>query len=93
MDRGTENGARGGFIMAAPTIADSVIAKLAVHLGPNVAKMSLKGFLKKAGIATPDLLTAAQIPALVEEIRPMLNVMIGKEATQIVLAEISALGR
>ena len=61
MDRGTENSARGGFVMAAPTVADSVIAKLAVHLGPNVAKMSLKGFLKKAGIAV------AESPATIGE--------------------------
>ena len=70
------------------TLADAVVGRLSHHLGPNVAKMAIKGFVKKTGLTAPEQLTSQHVPALVEEIRPMLNVMIGKAQTEIVLAEI-----
>ena len=69
-------------------IADVVIAKLSVHLGPHVAKMAVRLFAKKAGVDGYEHLTAAHVPRLIEEIRPMLNVMIGKGPSASVVADI-----
>ena len=66
-------------------IADTVIAKLSVHLGPHVAKMTVRSFAKKVGA---EQLTAAHVPGLIEDIRPMLNVMIGKGPSESVVADI-----
>lgn len=74
--------------MAEQPIADMVIAKLSLHLGPNVAKMAIRSFAKKAGTAQEQL-TAAHVPSLIEEIRPMLNVMIGKGPADVVAADIA----
>jgi len=69
-------------------IADLVISKLAVHLGPHVAKLTLRSFAKKAGVTGSEALTAAHVPKLIEEIRPMLNVMIGKGPSDAIVADI-----
>lgn len=75
--------------MPEPTFGDAIIARLSVHLGPNVSKMAVRSFAKKAGVAGPEALTIAHLPALVDEIHPMLNVMIGKGPADAVIAEIS----
>ena len=72
-------------------VADAVIATLSVHLGPHVAKMALRSFAKKAGIAGQEQLTAAHVPRLLAEIRPMLNVMIGKGPSEAVVADLERL--
>ena len=77
--------------MTEPPISEIVLARLSLHLGPNVARMALKSFVKKAGIAGPEQLTSAHLTGLVDEIRPMLNVMIGKGPTDAVVAEIARL--
>ena len=73
-------------------IADAVVARLAVHLGPHVAKMTVRSFAKKAGIDGQEKLTRAHLPKLIAEIRPMLNVMIGKGPGESVVADIERLG-
>ena len=70
------------------TLGDDVISKLSVHLGPNVARMAIRSFAKKAGVAGPETLTAEHVPALIDEIHPMLNVMIGRGPADAVIAEI-----
>jgi len=70
-------------------IADIVIGKLAVHIGPNVAKMALRTFAKKTGASSADALTAADLPALIQEMRPILNVMIGRMPADAVLTDIT----
>ena len=67
-------------------IADAVVAKLSTHLGPHVAKMTLKSFARKIGV---EQLTPAHLPRLIEEIRPMLNVMIGRGPSEAVVAELA----
>ncbi len=69
-------------------IVEVVIAKLSVHLGPHVAKMAVRSFAKKAGVDGYEHLTAAHVPRLIEDIRPMLNVMIGKGPSASVVADI-----
>jgi hypothetical protein len=72
-------------------IGERVIAKLSTHLGPHVARMALKSFAQKAGIQDQAQLTAAHLPGLVEEIRPMLNVMIGRGPGEALAADIARL--
>lgn len=67
-------------------LTETVISKLSVHLGPHVARMTVKSFAKKVG--AQEQLTADHLPRLIEEIRPMLNVMIGKGASDSVVADI-----
>lgn len=69
-------------------IAEAVISKLSVHLGPHVAKMAVRMFAKKAGVDAYEHLTAAHLPRLIEELRPMLNVMIGRGPSESVVADI-----
>lgn len=64
-------------------------AKLATHLGPNVARMAVKSFAQKELGRKPEELTAADMPQLIAALRPMLVVMIGKDPTQVVLDDLS----
>lgn len=70
-------------------IGNFVANKLAVHLGPNVARMAVKAFAQKAVNRKPDELTNADLPQLMAAMRPMLTVMIGKDPGEAVLQEIS----
>ena len=70
-------------------IADIVIGKLSVHIGPNVARMAIRTFAKKAGAPSAEALTAADLPGLIQEMRPILNVMIGKMPADAVLTDIT----
>jgi hypothetical protein len=76
--------------MAEASLAEVVVAKLSVHVGPHVAKMMTRSFSKKS--AGGEALSAAQLPAFMEEIRPMLTVLIGKAATEAVGDDLTALG-
>ena len=69
-------------------VGDIVTRKLAVHLGPNVARMAVKTFAQKAVSRKPEELTRAEVPQLIEALRPMLVVMIGKNPSEAVLGEI-----
>jgi hypothetical protein len=73
--------------MADSRLTALVVAKLAAHLGPRVASMSIDMFAKKVGVPREQL-TAAHLPGLLTELRPMLNVMIGKGPAEAVVAEI-----
>lgn len=53
--------------------------------------MAVRSFAKKAGVAGQDQLTAAHLPGLIADIRPMLNVMIGKGPSESVVADIERL--
>jgi len=70
-------------------VGDVVTKRLSVHLGPNVARMAVKAFAQKALARKPEELTSAQVPQLIEALRPMLVVMIGKEPSTVVLDEIA----
>lgn len=70
-------------------ISEIVIGKLSVHIGPNVAKMALRTFAKKAGVPSADDLSAAHLPGLIQEMRPILNVMIGRTPADAVLTDIT----
>ena len=68
---------------------DALTAKLSIHLGPNVSRMAIKSFAKKAGLSGPEQIAPTHVPALIEELRPMLNVMVGRGPSEAVMTEIS----
>lgn len=75
--------------MSEVMVGDQVAQKLSVHLGPNVARMAVKTFAQKVGAASPEQITLANLPQLIDALRPMLVVMIGKEPSEAVLGEIA----
>lgn len=68
--------------------AQRVIHRLAVHLGPNVAKMAVGDFAKRALGVKPDEVTAKDIPRLLDAMRPMLSVLMGKEHSEAFIQEL-----
>jgi hypothetical protein len=70
-------------------LAESITATLSVHLGPNVSRMAIRSFAKKVGLSGPEQISPTHIPALIEELRPMLNVMVGRGPSEAVMTEIS----
>ena len=75
--------------MSEVLVGDQVAQKLSVHLGPNVARMAVKTFAGKIGAASSAEITTANLPQLIDALRPMLVVMIGKEPSEAVLGEIA----
>ena len=71
------------------SISEVLQAKLATHLGPNVARMAVKTFAQKELSRKPEELTAGDMPQLIAALRPMLVVMIGKDPTQVVIDDLS----
>jgi hypothetical protein len=76
-------------LSSAAPIADFVAGRLAIHLGPNVARLAVKTFAQKAVALKPEQLTLADVPRLIEAMRPMLHVMVGKEPGEVVLRDIA----
>jgi len=74
--------------MSDVVVGDLVAQKLSVHLGPNVARMAVKTFAGKIGASSAEI-TMANLPQLIDALRPMLVVMIGKEPSEAVLGEIA----
>ena len=66
-------------------ISEIIVRHLAVHLGPNSAKIALKTFAQKTTGHNPEELTTHDVPKLLDGVRPMLAVMIGKDASVAVI--------
>lgn len=69
-------------------VATKIISRLSPHLGPHVAKMAMKTFSQKALGVSPESTRAADVPKLLEAIRPMLSVMLGKDHAETVIGEL-----
>jgi hypothetical protein len=70
------------------TVAQQVAEHLSPYLGPFNAGVAVKTFAHKALKQTPDTLTIAHLPALLEALRPMLNTMVGSTSTEALLSDI-----
>ena len=69
-------------------IADKIVVRLSTHIGPNVARMAVRSFAKKAGIPDPAQLAPAHVSALMDDLRPMLHVMMGRGPAEALVADI-----
>jgi hypothetical protein len=71
-----------------PTIAQQVAEHLSPYLGPFNAGVAVKTFSQRALKQTADTLTAQQLPALLDALRPMLHTMVGSLSADALLADI-----
>ena len=74
--------------MDMPSIADQIIVKLEPYLGPHNARTAVKTFARRVFGRTPDTLTVADLPALLEGMRPMLRTLVGEQPAESVLQAI-----
>ena len=70
------------------TIAEIIQQHIAVHLGPHTAKMAIKMAADKSVGVAPDV-RLSDVPKVIEELHPMLNVLIGRDRAQQTLDEIT----
>jgi hypothetical protein len=70
------------------TVADRIADRLGVYLGPHTGRVAVKTFTQKALGRGPETLTAADLPALEQALRPMLRTLVGGARAELVLAEI-----
>ena len=74
--------------MSGQNVAATFISRLSPHLGPHVAKMAMKTFSQKTLGVAPEATQPAHVPQLIEAIRPMLTVMLGKDHAETVIGEL-----
>jgi hypothetical protein len=75
--------------MSKRSVAEQVAEELAPYLGPFNAKVAVKTFAGRAfENLPPERLTLDHLPGLLEALRPMLNTLAGRAATDAVLARI-----
>ncbi len=70
------------------SIAQQVAEHLSPYLGPFNAGVAVKSFSLRALKLAPDALTLAQLPALLEALRPMLHTMVGSLSAEALLNDI-----
>jgi hypothetical protein len=71
------------------SIAERIAARLAVHLGAHTSRVAVKTFSVQALGRGPETLTASDVPALQQALRPMLRTFIGRAKTEIVLEQMA----
>jgi serine/threonine protein kinase len=68
-------------------IADIIARNLAAYLGAHTAKVAVRTFSMRALGRGPETLSAADLPALVTALRPMLRTFIGRAQCEWVLSQ------
>lgn len=74
---------------ARPSPAAVIEARLATLLGPNMARTALRVFCARALGKTPEAMAAADAPRLLSALRPSLRTLLGADATERVIDEIT----
>ncbi len=64
-----------------------LINRLSIHLGPNVAKMAVSDFSQKSLGKKMDAVKPADLQPLLNAMRPMLSVLLGKDHTDVIIQE------
>jgi hypothetical protein len=72
----------------AETVAEQVAGHLSQYLGPLNAKVAVKTFSQRALKRGPETVTASDLPALLEALRPMLNTFVGRTSTDALLDDL-----
>ncbi len=70
------------------SIADRIVKVLEPYLGPHNARTAVKTFARRVFKRAPETLTAADLPALLEGMRPMLRTLVGEQSAESVLQTI-----
>jgi hypothetical protein len=71
------------------TVAEIIQQHIAVHLGPHTAVMAMRMAANKSVGLAPDAVRPSDVPKVIEELHPMLNVLLGKDKAQQTLDEIT----
>jgi hypothetical protein len=67
------------------SIAEQIAERLVPYLGPHNAKTAVKTFARRVFGRTPETLTAEDLPALLEGMRPMLRTLVGEDSAEAVI--------
>ena len=70
------------------SVADRVAGRLSKLLGPHTARVAVKVFSQKALGRGPESLTVADLPALTAALKPMLNTLVGRDMSEVVVKNI-----
>jgi hypothetical protein len=71
------------------TPSEVVFHHLVHYLGPHTTRTALKTFCAKAVGKSPEALTLADMPALLNALRPMMRTLIGVKECDLVLAQVN----
>jgi len=66
-------------------VTDQIVERLSTYLGPNTARVAVQTFARKSLGKAPEQVTAADAPALLEALRPMLRTLVGADSTDALL--------
>jgi hypothetical protein len=72
----------------AEPLSEVVLRALSVYLGPHAARSAVRSFSDRLGKA-PEALTAADIPALLTALKPMLQTLLGSDQADKVLDQLA----
>lgn len=72
------------------TVAEIIQQHIAVHLGPHTAKMAIRMAAGRSVGLAPDAVRLSDVPRVIEELHPMLNVLLGRDKAQQTLDEITS---
>jgi len=70
-------------------LKETVAERLGVCIGKHMARSAVKTFSERAIGRAPETLTIADMPALLQALRPMLRTLIGAAQCEVVLAQIT----
>jgi hypothetical protein len=71
------------------TVSEIIQQHIAVHLGPHTARMAIKMAAGRSVGLEPDAVRASDVPKVIDELHPMLNVLLGRDKAQQTLDEIA----
>ena len=71
------------------SVAEIIQQHIAVHVGPNTAKVAIRAAANKSVGLAPDAVRISDVPKVIKELHPMLNVLLGRDKAQQTLDEIT----
>jgi hypothetical protein len=71
------------------SVAEVVVKRLTVHLGPHTARVAMKTCAKQALGLAPELVMAPDAPKVLEALRPMLRTLLGSDHGEAIIRELT----
>jgi hypothetical protein len=73
----------------AEPLSEVVLRALSVYLGPHAARSAVRTFSERELGKPPEALSAADCPALLAALKPMLQTLLGSDQADNVLAQLA----
>ncbi len=70
------------------SVQEIILARLAMFLGPNTARVALRTFAARSG-RTPEALTREDVPEVLAALLPMLRTLLGRERAESLVRELA----